>query len=633
MISDRKKIDEVLDFGRKTLAQRNELKDIPLHQILDTLDDGTQEMIHNRWGVLAQVVIDAIPNWETRALVEYLSQIECPDLACEYVGYALQNSHGVVLEKLLITAAESGCFDRIINYVSSNLQYKSELNIKFLSPFLQTLEQHREHRSYHSVLQYYATGIAACDGCLDVVNLLNPIASEVQYNLVYNMRRCWFTQKPDEANAQIGVFLNQNSNWAWKVAIDYCEWNLPCDKFVLERHYPQIEDLVNKHDELKDHVIPMLVEYIFQTSQEKESHPKYATIFSKLEQLVTQAPSGVLTFIRKIEYVKDFPDDIRQIFQSILSSPTSNAAVILNHLDTCFLFLLEKEHYEAVLSDMFTFFSSNKYRVNYLNFFDALDSTIPALSKHAAQITELAISHIESSSLDRLFFGLGLLIKLGSIKELYNTKIEDEPDYSGSLNEQQLIRVMKAVLFFAVDDDQICHIAFLLLYLVNGISSNYINFCMDSVFFDYPIKMYEISKNYLNSAISSQTELANKVIESYSTREALLEKARSIPDLYPSHEHQVIYNRAQQEQSRQISKRANKMSVFYDLFSRRVLKYGRRSGHIIRGSKDQQSYESSPYQEFRYEHHLPVMYVTDPVEYSTRKYDFLKEVENSASDN
>ena len=76
MISDKKKIDEVLDFGSQTLAQRSELKDIPLYQILDVLDDGTQEMIHNRWGVLALVIIDAIPDWETRALVEYLSQID-----------------------------------------------------------------------------------------------------------------------------------------------------------------------------------------------------------------------------------------------------------------------------------------------------------------------------------------------------------------------------------------------------------------------------------------------------------------------------------------------------------------------------------------------------------------------------
>lgn len=633
MISDKKKIDEVLDFGSQTLAQRSELKDIPLYQILDVLDDGTQEMIHNRWGVLALVIIDAIPDWETRALVEYLSQIDCPDLACEYVGYALQNAHGVVLEELLIVAAERGYFDRIIKYVSSNLQYKSELDIKFLSPFLQTLEQHREHHTYHSILHYYAVGIAACDGFLEVVKQLNPITSEVQYNLIYNMRRYWFAQKPDEANTQIGIFLGQHSKLAWKAAIDYCEWSLPCDKFVLDRYYLQIDNLVSKHDELKDHVISMLVEYILQTSQEKESHPEYDTIYSKLRQLLKQAPSGVLKFIQKIEYLKDYPDDINQIFQDILSSPSNNPATILNHLDTCFLFLSEKENCQSVLHDMFAFFSSNKYRVNYLSFFDTLDSTLPALSQHATQITDLAISHILSSNLDRLFFGLGLLVKLGSIKELYNIKIENEPNYSGSFDEQQLIRVMKAVLFYAVDDAQICHIAFLLLYLAKGTSVNYINFCIDSVFLDYPIKMYDISKSYLNSAVPTQAKLAKLVEESYSAREALLEKARSIPDLYPSHEHQVIYHRAQQVQSRQISKRADEMSVLNDLFSRRVLKYGRRNGHVIKGSRDQQFYQSSLYQEFRFEHHLPVTYVTDPVEYSTRRYDFLQEVEKSASDN
>lgn len=633
MISDRKKIDEVLDFGSKTLAQRSELKDIPLHQILDTLDDGTQEMIHNRWGVLAQVIIDAIPNWETKALVEYLSQIDCPDLACEYVGYALQTSHGVILEELIISTAENGCFDRIIKYVSSNLQYKSELNIKFLPAFLQTLDKHREHHAYHSVLHYYALGIAACDGFREVVKLFNPIVSEIQYHLVYNLRRSWFAQNPSEANAQIGVFLSQTSTWAWKVAIDYCEWNLPCDKFVLEEYYSQIDDLVNTNDELKDHVIPLLVEYMIQTSQEKESHPKYDIISSKLKQLLKQAPSGVLKFIQKIEYQKDYPDDISQIFRDILASPVSNATAILNHLDTCFSFLLEKDNYSSVLCDMLEFFASNKYRVNYLSFFDALDSTILALSKHAEQITDLAISHIVSSDLDRLFFGLGLLLKLGNIKKLYNCKIEDKPDYSGSFDERQLIRVMKAVLLYAVDEDQICHIAFLLLYLAIGTTASYINFCVDSVFFDYPIKMYEISKNYLNSDVPTQAKLANLVEESYSAREALQEKARSIPDLYPSHEHQVIYHRAQQAQSRQISKRADEMSVLNDLFSRRVLKYGRRNGHVIKGSRDQQFYQSSPYQEFRCEHHLPVTYVTDPVEYSTRRYDFLQEVEKSASDN
>lgn len=633
MISDRKKIDEVLDFGETILSQRKELKDIPLNKILDALDDGTKEMMHNRWGVLAQVIINSITSWEPKELIEYLVQIDCPDLACEYVGYALQCTHGIVLEELLIEAADCGHFDKIVKYVSTNLQYKTALDLQFLSPFLQTLEQYREHRSYHSVLHYYAMGIASCDGFLEVVKQLNTIASEVQYHLVYNMRRYWFAQSSDDANAQIGVFLSQKSQWAWKAAIDYCEWNLPCDKFALAKYYPQIENLVNKYDEFKVHAIPLLVEYILQTAQEKELHPEYITIISKLRLLIKQVPSGVLTFLQKIAYLKDYPEDISQIFQDILSLPADNPTAILKHLDNCFLFLLEQKNYQSVIDDMFTFFSSNKYRANYLSFFDPLASAIQALSEYAAQITDLAIIYITSSNIDRLFFGLGLLVKLGNIKELYHSNVEKDSSYSGSYDDEQLIRVMKAMLFYAVDDDQICHIAFLLLYLAKGTSANYIQFCIDFVFFDYPIKMYEISKSYLNSDVPAQAELVNLVEESYASREALQKKARSIPDLYPSHEHQVIYHRAQHEQSRQISKRANELSVLNDLFSRRVLKYGRRSGHIIRDSKDQQFYQSSPYQEFRCEHHLPVTYVTDPVEYSTRRYDFLQEVKESASNN
>ena len=69
MISDRTRIDEALVWGRKTLSERSDLKDLSFNQILDVLDNGTQEMLYNRWGVLAQVVIDAITTWETKGLV------------------------------------------------------------------------------------------------------------------------------------------------------------------------------------------------------------------------------------------------------------------------------------------------------------------------------------------------------------------------------------------------------------------------------------------------------------------------------------------------------------------------------------------------------------------------------------
>ena len=229
-----------------------------------------------------------------------------------------------------------------------------------------------------------------------------------------------------------------------------------------------------------------------------------------------------------------------------------------------------------------------------------------------------------------MFFGLGLLEKLGNIKGLYLYNIEKDPGYSGQYDEQQLIRVMKAVLYFSIADEQVCHIAFLLLYFARDTSVAYLQFCMNSVFFDYPVKMHEVSKSYLDSELPAHVELVSMVEKAYITREALLEKAQYTPDLYPSPEHQVIYRRAQQKQSRQISKRASEMSVLSQLCSRVVLKFGRRSAHVVKESKDRQVYQSAPYREFRCECHLPVTYVTDPNEYSIRRYDFLKEVENDA---
>lgn len=633
MISDRTKIDEALIWGRKTLSQRSDLKDLPLNQILDVLDDGTQEMLYNQWGVLAQVVIDAITTWETKGLVEYLAQIECPDLAYEFVGYELQNTHGVVLEELLIEAATCGHFDKIVKYVSPNLRYITIQNLQILSPFLQTLEKFCAHHSYHSILHCYAVGIAACDGFHEVITQLNPIKREVEYYLIYNIRRYWFSKKPDEANVQIGIFLNQHTIWAWKAALDYCEWNLPCDKTTFEKHYAQIDSLVDSNNELKIHVISLLVEYILQTAKEKENHQHYSIVLSKLKLLINQVPSVTTKFLQKLEYLNDFPDDIYAIFQDILSSPTNNSVDILKNIDGCLSSLLEKKDYQIVLDDMFKCFSANKYRANYLSFFDSLDSTLYALSKHAVDITDLALKYMTTSNVDQLFFGLGLFMKLGNIKSLYQKLIEGDPTYLGSYDEHYLIRIMKAILFYAADDTQISHTAFSLLFLAKNPVANYLTFCIESVFHDYPHKMNEISANYAESNLPVHKELVTLVNSAYASRAELQEKARAIPDLYPSHEHERLYRRAQQEQSREISKKANEMSIFNSLFARRVLKYGRRSGHVVKSAKDQQFYQASPYQEFRFEHHLPVTYVADPVEYSMRRYVFLKEVEDSASNN
>lgn len=633
MISDRKELDKMLEAGTAILAQRSELRELPLYQIPDVLDDGTKEMVRNRWGVLAQIIIDSINNWETKELTSFLAGIECPDLVYECVGYALQRDYGVILEELLIEADNCGCFDRIIKYVDSNLQHKQILHTQFLLPFLEALERHSGENSYDSILYHYAMGVASCGGFIDVVKQLGIIDKEIKYNLIYYMRRFWLSCSIDNAIAQIDSFLVQNNIWAWRAALDYCESSLSYNKFLLEKHYVRIDNLVSKNSALSVFVIPLLVEYILQTEQEKEYHPQYSVIVEKLRLLVEKIPDGTLKFLQKIKFLESYPEDVTCIFKSILSTPAEDVTNTIRYLDDCFSFSLGKKSYREVLDDMFTFFSSNTYRADYDRFFEALSSTVAGLFQYSSEITDLAIKYITHPNLDDLFFGLGLLLELGNLEGLYSDKLAEDPAYHGSYDDWELIRIMKAVLYFSYDDKSICHIAFMLLNFAKGMPKNYLQFCVDEVFDDYPLRMNEFSQKYLQSDKYIQRKLAEAVNEKYKSRQAFLEPSRGIPDLYPSYEHQEIYSHAQVEQSRQIRKRADEKSVFSKLFSRQVLKYGRRSAHVMKDSGGNHFYQSSPYHEFQVEHHFSLTYVTDPIAYYMRRYDFQREVEEDASNN
>ena len=92
----------------------------------------------------------------------------------------------------------------------------------------------------------------------------------------------------------------------------------------------------------------------------------------------------------------------------------------------------------------------------------------------------------------------------------------------------------------------------------------------------------------------------------------------------------MIYQRAQLEQSREITRRANELSILASLVCQRTLKYGKRNGYVTKDGNNQQSYTSGGFQKLKYEHHFPVTYVTDPVEFSSRRAEFLQEVEENA---
>ena len=66
MITDREEIESVLQIGEKILLDYPELYNMSLDDVLVKLDDGTEQMLHNRWGVTAWLVVRSLECFDVK---------------------------------------------------------------------------------------------------------------------------------------------------------------------------------------------------------------------------------------------------------------------------------------------------------------------------------------------------------------------------------------------------------------------------------------------------------------------------------------------------------------------------------------------------------------------------------------
>ena len=153
---DKKEMEHSLHNGLVILTGRPELLDMAVNDVLNELDDGTSEMLQDRWGVAAHVVISTITDYNTANLVSKLAEYEDQGFICEYVGYLLLTEHDVNLETLLLEAGRQNLLDRIAPFVSPNLQYKTQFFDRFLRNILAMLNHHTNLRTISTIMDSYA---------------------------------------------------------------------------------------------------------------------------------------------------------------------------------------------------------------------------------------------------------------------------------------------------------------------------------------------------------------------------------------------------------------------------------------------------------------------------------------------
>ena len=247
------------------------------------------------------------------------------------------------------------------------------------------------------------------------------------------------------------------------------------------------------------------------------------------------------------------------------------------------------------------------------------------------QGTAFALWKILTGNVEAFYFGLGLLVEAGDIPKLAqerDTLVLAFPDIRA---DEQLISIMKGILYFTYDSNRICTTAFQLLLLAEEPAESFLAFLLREVYAQYSSTMFDLAESFQKNGTTLQIRLADMVIEENRCAVKQWEAVRKIRDLAPSAERQRVFLEAQAELMRR-AEGNSRPSVFHTLFSSRMLKFGARIGWVMQKRDGQLAYNASTPVQISHQMELPAGYINDPVEYGMKRDAYLKEVRTRAID-
>lgn len=630
--SNREEIERILQHGADILSGKPELADMDLEEVLNILDDGTSAMLQDRWGVVARIICTTITDFSSDALVLELAKYKDIGFTCEYVGYLLFTNYGTDLESLLLEADRQEVLDKIVPFVYPNVQYNESLCLERFCEVCTMLNSHVDTREYQTLISTYVDYIENHQIYSEVVQSFNNLAGQSQYDIMRKIANTWYHHACQEASETTEKLLTYDSLWSKKAGLDFLETSLQYGTSDFLKAYTKVETMIEANQSLWISAIPLFVQALSIDVYDDRECTAFTKILSKLNTIPEGSLEERRQFISPIQWKGTIHEDIEPIFRRIISLPFGKDNDILHMLDIHFYISLNKHIDSAgsVLKRLYVVFSANNYRIDYDKFFDALPSTQRKLTEFSSEATEAALNYLLIGGKSQFFFGLGLLKWVGNITKLYQERESSHKLNANCLTEEQIIRIMKGILYFSFDAKYVCRTSFLLLLLAGRIGDIYYQFCIDEIFANYPGTMRDVSRQFKSSKNKRYVLLAAKVENAGQEATKAYTIGRQIQDISPSYNHLRIYQHAQSELMRQSEER--KGPSFLDaLFPKRILKYGAKIAFIMKGTKGELHYKVTSPARISATMELPTTNTDNPVDFTLKRLAYLDEVQMNAT--
>lgn len=605
--------------AREIINKRSDIQDLSVEDLLNVLDDGSKEMHHYRWIIVAILYVEKIENYSYDYLATELVTHNFTEYLCGYIMFLLQKEHSICSITLAKVALQHETFLQIFPFIQKNLRYENKIEKNDIIDFLYTMPSIPQGKEYYLFTDFSQIIVENSLENYTFTELINSKSEKAKVLLACLLEHI-YRKNTGIGDSYLSTLLHSAETIYW---IDAIVTGIRCS---LRVHVDIFEECFCIFQEIKhekqawEKLIPCYVEYVLCQDKNDEIN---RNVLDSLREIEKTSTEDKLIFIRTITCQKDISTELETIRQSICKTPFEKKEDVLEAMEGYYCHFRLKMNTEDILKELHNTFIINNYNIaNYHGFFDLFQNLWLEYNDQQSIIWQCFISALYDKKEESVAFALGLFEYAINYSEILNQIPELR------INEDAACLTIKLINTLSFHYEQVCLFSFELARFLPDNSSKYIDTFFDDIYLSYPHTCQKTAQMYHSSPFRLQQKLAKQTTSRYQQECDDQAKWRTVPDLWPSLERQMIARRAAIQQNKKINKMAHENSIFTQLFSNHVMKYGKRSGFIRRLGHNNYAYQTSEYMSFETSMELSATYTKTPVEWYMNRTKVLEERRN-----
>ena len=608
MIYDLEEVKEMFKMADKIILQKPSLLSMSTDQIFEELDDGTQEMIQARWGVMTRVKLKELKSLQNQEIIDFLLTIKDRNLLSEYIGYVLQDEYDVSLLEVLLESYEMGVQNQILPFVSSCIEYERDCFSEQIEKILRIIaEIDSETDRSLFVNDYAALVVSKKEESLFFERYLLNYSDELK-SLVERIGRELYYGQSESVGKWLDIFLNEESEYCRLTGIEFLYWS---DFKTFEKYFKFVEKNFFDNEILVLKLIPVYVQYLVN----QNSLLYREKVKEKLINIKGRSLQQKRECVKSIEYCVNKSQDCKNIMDQITDVSFEKDKLILKNLDYYLKCKFDEDFNKAIIK-LYKIYEINKFTLNEM-FMELLFQTCAMMRQEKEKLIDFWSNKFLYGNISEFSLSLDIFKHVFVVEDM--SALLGLKEYT----REELLRLLEGILLFTINEKVIAALTFYVAIYYKD-KDSFFEYCIDKIYANYSGALMDEAQKYVDSADEYQLDLCNRLIAYHESYKNKIILGYDEKDFMPSIERQRIYQKFMIEQNKRLNEETRNESILAGLFPSRKMKYGNKVAFIQVQRKGELKYVVREYFHHAIVKELPRSFINDPANHVYMRMEYLE---------